>query len=326
MKFLVGSCIFVKCASGSMAAYAFAPVPYDQNYRVISEQLAPPFIASHNGVSMTPSDAQMIYRQIQRFQGSLARQSVPKVRNAVPDGTVVRHEICESWHEEVTRVKEVPTRGTMALVFMRELEGKLRCIEPGKLDPACKWLSIVRASVGGSFDPRATRPISISETISYAGLPHEKRVTATIILDPTAKLDSTLSAMFEKFLIQQSRNKASPRLFNSIQVNERKESLAISAGGGLDDVYAFSHCNDHTNSIWIVLYMGPSKTVDYGRALIDAFVNFLSAADFVISDSIVVTSDEEEKMERDSEKQSETDRVQGMESSADFALTLLCES
>lgn len=281
-------------------------------------------IVDHSGRRLvSQGDIDQVLTQITRAQTGSVQRVLRATQTMVAPGTLDRIRFCDDWKDEKNRVLIDKQSPQVALGFLRETEGRANCVGD-TASPICRWLSKVKETLK-SFDPIATKPVSVSETISYAGLPHEKRVTATIILDPFQKLATSLSNMFERFLIKQSRDKASARLFNSIRVNERKEVLSVGAGGGLDDIYAFSHCNDATNSIWIVLYIGPSKTVQYGKDLIQKFETDLKLADFVVSDSLVVTSDEEKQMEGEAEAQTEADRVQGMESTAQFALTMLCE-
>ena len=153
---------------------------------------------------------------------------------------------------------------------------------------------------------------------------NEKRVTATIVLSPASVPRVSLSALFEKYLIELSNEKSAPRVHNSIRVNQRREELTISAGGGLDDLYAFSHSNELSNSIWIIMYVGPSKSLDYGKKVIEQFEKTLLAANYVINSSAIMTSDEEDKIERDTERSAEITRVRNMESMAQFALQIYC--
>ena len=127
----------------------------------------------------------------------------------------------------------------------------------------------------------------------------------------------SLSAVFEKFLVDHSNRDIGPRMRNSILVNQRKQELSISAGGMLDDVYAFSHSNSETNSVFIILYLGPSKTLENGRKLLQDFKEYLSGKAFDVKDYIVTTSDDDAKAERDSE-------MKITSTTASFALDLLC--
>jgi hypothetical protein len=266
-----------------------------------------------------PNLRHSIVKKLNRHSQFAGSEFVPSGPNFSVDS------ICQAWKEEFSRVQENPkTAELLALNFLKQSESTLSCALTGVIDPVCRWMATLKASLGGSFESKDTAPVIVSETVSYSGLPHEKRVTATIILNPTVKESVSLSSVFEDFLIQQSREKTAPRVFNSIRVNKRKEELAISAGGGLDDIYAFSHCNDATNSIWIILYMGPSKTVEYGRKLIEKFQVYLLSCDFTIRDSVVLTSEEEESMEREAEERSESDRARDLESRAQLGLRLLC--
>lgn len=283
-----------------------------------------PVVSSYGPRDPTREDYQVVTSQLRKMMTAASRGSIAVVPRTAQVSSPYQ-DFCESWHEEVSRIPDGHISGPMALSFLREKEATLKC-QAGQPGPfLCRWLAMMKGTIGGSFDTRTAKVTSLSETVSYSGLPHEKRVTATFMLVPPAK-DRTrsLSSVFETYLREQSREKVAPRVFNSIRVNQRKEELAISAGGGLDDVYAFSHCNDLTNSIWIILYLGQSKTVEYGRSVIRGFQNYLLQADFIISDSIVVSSDEEEQMERDSEKQVEIDRVNNMEFISELGLKSLC--
>lgn len=230
--------------------------------------------------------------------------------------------MCLQWRVSTTRGLEPDIDIHPALNFMRDVESQVACT--GDSSPECRWLALVKHSVGGSFDPRDNKPVAISKTLSYLSTMNEKRITATIVLSPASVPRVSLSALFEKYLIELSNEKSAPRVHNSIRVNQRREELTISAGGGLDDLYAFSHSNELSNSIWIIMYVGPSKSLEYGKKVIEQFEKTLLAANYVINSSAIMTSDEEDKIERDTERSAEITRVRNMESMAQFALQIYC--
>jgi hypothetical protein len=100
----------------------------------------------------------------------------------------------------------------------------------------------------------------------------------------------------------------------------------MSADGGSDDIYAFSHSNDRSHSIWIVLYLGGKRKVEDGRKVIEGFKSSLSQSNYLISDSAILTSEEEEKIERESEAGEEQSREANRESIARFALGIYCST
>lgn len=327
MKILAVKSVFIASLawgseSATVATYSDAKMVVRPSYSGFER--VSPVVTSFGPRDPTPEDYQLVTSQLRKMMSAATRGNVAIVPRTASSPSPYQ-EFCDSWREEVGRIPDGHISGPMALSFLREKEATLKCQAGQPVPYLCRWLAMMKSTIGGSFDTRTAKVTSLSETISYSGLPHEKRVTATIILEPSLKGERpSLSSVFESYLREQSREKVAPRVFNSIRVNQRKEELAISAGGGLDDVYAFSHCNDATNSIWIILYLGQSKTVEYGRSIIRGFQSYLLQSDYIISDSIVVSSDEEEQMERDSEKQVEIDRVNNMEFISELGLKSLC--
>jgi len=316
MKFLVASLIFADFEVANAAYTGFGPSRW--------------FVHTGHNPRLPSS---LVFNKIASMSGMIRSAALTKAHEGFPAGSSSLENICLDWKRQQKIVLEDEKKGHDPLRFLKFWSIEWRCkpaeqpdagIMGSAPDVGCKWLNTVRENLGGSFDPEESKPLSISETISYSGLPNEKRITATIIIDKDQRLTTSLSQMFEAFLVEQSRDKPTSRLYNSIRVNQKREVLSISAGGGLDDVYAFSHTNDVTNSIWIVLYVGKTKKLEYGRSLIKAFIADLETQKFKIADQIVISSEDEEKMERDAEKMTEVERVKGMEANAIFALNLLC--
>jgi hypothetical protein len=245
-----------------------------------------------------------------------------------------RHRTCSQWNDIKAddkrsfgdRPKPVD-EPNVGLEFLKSLETKHCASSTPTMSIYCKTLAVVKQFVGGSFDPKVTEPIVVSDTSSYSGVAGEKRVTATIVLEPGRMPEISLSAMFEQFLMSKGIGSSkTPRMHNSIVVDNHNQELAISAAGGLDDVYGFSHSNKRTHSIWIILYLGKNRTIAEGRSLIEDFQKQLGNGGYTIVDSAVITSEEEDKMERDSEAAEARSRVQRMEAMAQFSIDLLCAS
>ena len=318
MRFLFLSLAYqqvVQSGSSSISGAMYAPAVYPQF--VDDMQLRSP-ILQHLGGNMDGAMTEVMSQLMRQMQRGGVDRSGGLFSQMGLRASRGPKSVCTSWQEESRGANK---DDLVALKFLKALEAS-RC--PTGVGPGCACIQVIKSAVGGSFDPAVTEPIVLSETASFGGLPGEKRVTATIILAPNTKLEVSLSSLFEKYLIGQGKDTSSPRVHNSIRVNQRKEELTISAGGGMDDVYAFSHSNDNSNSIWIILYLGKSKTMEYGRRLIEGFESTLASRDYVISDAAIVTSEEEEKMERDSEEADADARVRNMETMAKFAMSLIC--
>lgn len=163
---------------------------------------------------------------------------------------------------------------------------------------------------------------------SSLGVPLEKRVTATIVLDPLSKVKiGSLSGLFEEYLVDVERTETSPRIHNSIRVNNRREELSISAGSGYDQMYAFSHSNEISNSIWIILYLGPGRSIEYGKSVLEGFKTYLGEVkEFKIEDYLIVSSKEEFETEKKAEKAVTDNLIKNSFGTASFALDLLCVS
>lgn len=179
--------------------------------------------------------------------------------------------------------------------------------------------------MGGNFDPKTGHPKYLSETSSSGVVPMEKRVTATIILGKQSRKVESLSSLFEQYLVDTDRKETSPRIHNSIRVDNRKQELSISAGSGYDQFYAFSQSNEENNSIWIMLYLGRSRTIEFGREVLEGFKNYLGKVqNFQISDYSIVSSEEDLKAEKLSEKLVEDALAKRSYGMATFALNLIC--
>lgn len=128
-------------------------------------------------------------------------------------------------------------------------------------------------------------------------VPLEKRVTAFLMSERSVPM--SISSVFEQFIVEHQKvngHVSGPRMRNAILVNERNEELSISAGGTLDGVYVFTHSNKANNSVFIVLYLGPTRSLQYGKDLLMAFKEFLNSHEYQIKD-YVVTSNEDEAVE-----------------------------
>lgn len=232
--------------------------------------------------------------------------------------------LCLKWTDLIAT--EATKDNELALKFLQQFEAEASCGSQVAANVACAFVAQVRDAIGGSFEPAKTRPTSVSETLSYSGLPNEKRVTATIILNPeSAPKAGSLGNLFEEFLQSRTSTGKNLRVHNSIKVNPN-DMLSISADEGMDGIYAFSHSNDKTHSIWIILYLGEKRKVEDGRRVISDFSSFLQSKQFTISESAVLTSEDEEKLERDSEADEEKGRLINLESLARFALRIKCSS
>lgn len=123
-------------------------------------------------------------------------------------------------------------------------------------------------------------------------------MTAFII--STLALPVSISSVFEQFLVEHQKvngHVSGPRMRNAILVNERNEELSISAGGTLDGVYVFTHSNRVNNSVFIVVYLGPGRTLDYGKNLLLAFKEFLDSHNYQIKDYVVTSNEDEAAQE-----------------------------
>lgn len=267
--------------------------------------------------SSNPFHALLMNQAMQTLRGyqQFQREDPPDV---VSESSAAR--ICVPW------LKHGSDNRKNALQFLNEFDRR-ECGNVDKKDGECLFVRLVKDEVEGSLTPLKVRRTVVSEAVSYSGLPDEKRVTATIILNPESASKTPLGSLFEEFIAQRGNNKAeisTSRVRNAIKVNHRQEELSISADGGLDDIYVFSHSNDKTHSIWIVLYIGKTKKVADGRKLIEDFENNLIAQNIWISDSAVMTSEEEEKIEKEAENEEEMSSLKNLESTAQFALKIHC--
>jgi hypothetical protein len=267
--------------------------------------------------SLDPYHAMLMNHAIQTLSGykQFQPESPPDV---VAESSAAR--ICTPWRDRDRG------DGPGALQFLNDMDRNMCQNADSSSDGECRFIGLVKTQVGGSFTPSKLTRTVISEAVSYTGLPDEKRVTATIILNPESASNTPLGSLFEEFIAQRGNDNAEKpsRVRNAIKVNHRQEELSISADGGLDDIYVFSHSNDKTHSIWIVLYIGKTKKVADGRKLIEAFENNLIARNIWIADSAVLTSEEEEKMEKEAEIEEKKSYLQNLESTARFALKIHC--
>ena len=183
----------------------------------------------------------------------------------------------------------------------------------------------MKHAAGGDLDPRRGYPSTLSEKDPLNSLPLEKRVTATIVLDPSSQKIGSLSSLFEAYLVASDRTETTPRIHNAIRVNNRKEELSISAGSGYDQMYAFSHSNEATNSIWIILYLGPTRSIEFGRKVLEGFRTYLGQVqNFQIADYSIVSSQDEFADEKKAEKATEEAITRNSFGTASFALDLMC--
>lgn len=306
-------------------------------YPIMANPQISPLFYTHTGAVGSPiADlmAELATHSVAVARSAPKALRSPGVTRILEDEEARRHDPCSEWNdikaEDERRFGGRPKpvdEPNVGLDFLKSLEAKHCATATPTISIFCKTLTVVKQSVGGSFDPKVTEPIVVSDTASYSGVAGEKRVTATIVLEPGKMPEISLSALFEQFLMSKGIGSSkTPRMHNSIVVDNHNQELSISAGGGLDDVYAFSHSNQRTHSIWIILYLGKNRTIAEGRSLIEDFQKQLVNREYMIFDSAVITSEEEDKMERDSEAAEARSRVQRMEAMAQFSIDLLCAS
>lgn len=161
----------------------------------------------------------------------------------------------------------------------------------------------------------------------FAGLPIEKRVTAYLV--SSVKLPVSFSSVFEEFLVEYQKapeREVGPRLRNAILVNQRNEELSISAGGSVDGVYIFTHSNRLKNSVFIVVYLGPSRDIAYGKELLVKFKDFLGSRKYQIKDYLVTSSEDEavEEALTENATYSYADRTELLQTSTAAILGLAC--
>jgi hypothetical protein len=178
----------------------------------------------------------------------------------------------------------------------------------------------------GTVSLRASR----QDAARIPGVPIEKRVNAYMVA--SSPLPATVSSLFENFLVgfQKSTGRdTGPRMRNSILVNERKEELSISAGGPLDGVYAFTHTNKDRNSVEIAVYLGPNRSLEFGKELLFNFRDYLNVNKFSIKDYLVLSNEDEAAEEKHTQGMIDEyvqHRTRSIGHSMAFALDLACRA
>jgi hypothetical protein len=186
----------------------------------------------------------------------------------------------------------------------------------------CNLLAFIKAQCGGDFSPsrRFTRSLDPSST-ARASEYDEKRVSGFYIGTATGD-DASLKTAFDDFVSKSSAFKGSSIIKDTIQVDKGKQELTISAGTTTGDVSVFTHFTRETNSLYVILYIGATKSLEEGTKILNDFQ--VSSAGKI--KSYMISTSREEKAEAKASEDATERMLQQNSQVASFALDLLCQA
>jgi hypothetical protein len=226
--------------------------------------------------------------------------------------------VCTQW--AALRMSDEPKEAA-GLRLLDQLE-KSNCISRDSRAINCNLLAFIKHQCGGSFTisgrvPGLFDPKSQAVSSDY----DEQRVTGFYIGTGSAD-DQSLKAAFETFMANEGGAlKGSSAIKNTLQVDGGEHELTISAGTRTGDVSVFTHFTRKTNSLFVILYVGHTKGLEYGKKILKDFLD----ANRGIIRSLMVSTSTEEKAEAARSEQAAERMLQQNSQVASFALDLLCQ-
>jgi hypothetical protein len=234
-------------------------------------------------------------------------------------------QVCSTWRKLSASVSVTDaTRETEALRVLKALEDE-NCNPKPNGTVNCELLTFIKKVSGGEFTQRSSGIRGLS-SLGAIGLSNrgDRRVSATIIFNQSPT--GSITNIVEQYMDSISKKRGGPaRMRNSITVDNGRQELSISAGSGADEVYSFSHSNTESKSLYVILYMGGSTSVEQGVKILKGFQAHLVGKGYALSTFSISTSAQENSDERAAEENIE-DTIRQTSQVGSFAIDLLCRA
>jgi len=294
--------------------------------------LAVLFVSSH---VVEIKSASMVYNP---FPGGISQMHIMQAQTINPDSQMAsedsrNHQDITGFTPEVCKLWRIQSQSATATNKPRETEALrvLTALDDGNcgLKPSgkvnCNLLTFIKGICGGNFaersSPKTLRGLSPLGVIGMKD--HgDRRVSATVVF--TSLPSGSMTNIVEQYMDSYTKNRGgSARMRNSITVDSGKQEMSISAGTAVNDVYSFSHSNSVSRSLYVILYMGGTMSVNDGIKIMKDFQTYLGSKNYQVSTFALSTSAQENADEKIVEERIE-DTISQNSQVASFALDVLC--